>query len=102
MAAVISMRRRTKRLPEGTTKMVWTKANQPRQSRERYLLGEMFFDVGGDHALLPGSEAAPHRNFATRPPDDETNKLVRQYDAEGFEITAAGGACRLDESPERE
>src|SRR5712672_2275660 len=87
MAAVISMRRRTKRLPEGTTKMVWTEANQPRQSRERYLLGEMFFDVGGSHALLPGIE---------------TNKLVRQHDAEGFEIGAATDACTFDQSLELE
>ena len=102
MAAVISMRRRTERLPEGTTKMVRTEANQPRQSRERYLLGEMFFDVGGDHALLPGGEAAPYRNFDARRPGIETNKLVRQHDAEGFEIRAATDACTLDQSLELE
>src|ERR1700738_346704 len=103
MAAVVSMRRRTERLPEGTTKMVLTEANQPRQSRERYLLGEMLFDVGGDHALLPGREATPHRNFdARRRPSIETNKLVRQYDAEGFKIRAAIGACTLEQSLELE
>src|SRR6266850_419042 len=102
MDAVVSMRRRTEGLPEGTTTMVWTEVNQPRQSRERYLLGEMFFDVGGDHALLPGSEAAPRRNFDARRPGIETNKLMRQHDAEGFKIRAAIGACRLDQSLELE
>src|SRR5258708_37081610 len=96
MPAVVSMGRRPERLPEGTTKMVWTEANQPRQSRERYLLGEMFFDVGGDHALLPGSEAAPRRNFDARRPGIEPNKLMRQHDAEGFKIRAAIDACTLD------
>src|ERR1700738_3084309 len=102
MDAVVSMRRRTERLPEGATKMVWTEANQPRQSPERYLVGEMFFDVGGDHALLPGSEATPRRNFDARRPGIETNKLVRQHEAEGFKIRAAIGACALDPSLELE
>src|SRR3979490_2362623 len=102
MAAVVSMRRRTERLPEGPTKRVGTEANQPRQSRKRYLLSEMFFDVGGDHSLLPGSEAAPHRNFDAWRPGSETNKLVRQHYAEGFKIRAAIGACTLDQSLELE
>src|SRR5258708_33182405 len=102
MPAVVSMGRRPERLPEGTTKMVWTEANQPRHSRERYLLGEMFLDVGGDHALLPGSEATPRRNFDTRRPGIETNKLVRQHGAEGFKIRTVTGACTLDQFLELE
>src|SRR5882762_9555970 len=102
MADVVSMRRRAERSPEGPTKMVWAEAYQPRQSRDRYLLGEMFFDVAGDHALLPGSEAAPHRNFDAWGPGIETNKLMRQHDAEGFKIRAAISACTLDQSPELE
>src|SRR5258706_1813684 len=102
MADVVSMRRRAERSPEGPTKMVWAEAYLPRQSRDRYLLGEMFFDVAGDHALLPGSEAAPHRNFDAWGPGIETNKLVRQDDAEGFKIRAAIGACTFDQSLELE
>src|SRR3982074_972581 len=98
MAAVVSMRRRTERLPEGTTKMAWTEDNTPPPRRKQYLLSEMCFDVGGDHSLLPGSEAAPHRNFDARRPGIETNKLVRQHYAEGFKIRAAIGACTLDQS----
>src|SRR5260370_39531681 len=102
MAAVIKMRGRTKRNPNGITKKLSSGANRSRQIRELYLLGEMFFDVGGDHALLPGSEAAPYRNFDARRRGIETNKLMRQHDAEGFKIRVAIDACTLDQSPELE
>jgi hypothetical protein len=55
-------------LLEGSAEIVRTGADQPGERCERYLLGEMFLDVGGGDALLPGREATLRRSFdALRP-----------------------------------
>ena len=62
----------------------------------------MLLDVGGDRALLPGGEAAPHGSFDAWGPGVETHELMRQDGAESFEIGAAIGACTLDQALEFE
>src|SRR5258707_7707408 len=62
-AVVISMRRHAERLLEGPAEIIRAQANQPRESRERYRLGEMLLDVGSDRSLLPGGEATLRGNL---------------------------------------
>src|ERR1700730_2249295 len=55
-AAVKSMRRHAERFFEGAAEIVRAQANELRESGERYLLGKMLLDIGGDRALLPRGE----------------------------------------------
>src|SRR3977135_4460152 len=54
---VIAMRRQAGRVLEGPAKVVRTEPGQPCESRKRDRFGEMVFDIGSDHALLPGGQA---------------------------------------------
>ena len=67
-AVVISMRRHAERLLEGPAEIIRAQANEPRESRERYRLGEMLLDVGSDRALLPGGEATLRGNLGADAP----------------------------------
>src|SRR3981081_2798749 len=62
----------------------------------------MFLNVAGDHTPLPICEAASHGTFAARSRCIQTNKFMRQDDAECFKIRAAIGACSLDQPLELE
>jgi hypothetical protein len=57
----------------------------------------MFLDVSCDNTLLPGCEATLCQRFDAQRAGIEPNKLMRQDDAEGFEIGATIGACSLDQ-----
>jgi len=66
------MRRQAERLLEGPAEIVRTQADQPGESRKRYRLGKMFFDVARDDALLPACEATLRSRCAARRPPEET------------------------------
>src|SRR5260370_12001990 len=53
----------------------------------------MFLDVGGDRALLPGGEAAPHGSLDARGSRIETHKLMREDGAESFAVAPILGAA---------
>src|SRR6266850_7226091 len=59
-AGVKSMRRDAEGLLEGPAEIVRAQANQLGERGERYLLGEMLLDIGGDDTLLPRREPAPN------------------------------------------
>jgi hypothetical protein len=50
---VIALRRDAAGLSEKSAEMTGAKANQARQRRERYGLGEMLLDIGNYLSLLP-------------------------------------------------
>src|SRR3982074_66146 len=99
-AIVISMRRHPQRLLERPAEIVRAQPNETRERGERYLLREMFLDIGGDDPLLPAREAAPHRSFDWTDPGVETHEFVRQDDTKGFEIESIVGAGTLDLLPQ--
>src|SRR5260221_8765215 len=64
---VVAVGRHAERLLERSAEMIGAQANKLRQRGERYLSGDVFFDVSGHTALLPGSEAAARRRFCAAP-----------------------------------
>src|SRR6476659_3061622 len=90
-AAVISMRRHSERLLEGTAEIVRAQADELREGRQRYLLGKMFLDVGGDRALLPSGKSATGGSLDAWSPGIETPKLMREDGAEGFAVAPVVG-----------
>jgi hypothetical protein len=64
---------------------------------ERYLLGKVLIDIGGDDALLPSRETPSHRSFPAPNPGIEPRQLVRQDDAESLKIGSAGRGRTLDQ-----
>jgi hypothetical protein len=55
---VVLMRWNSKRSLECSTEMMLAQSSEPSERDERYLLAQAFFDVAGDSARLPASEAA--------------------------------------------
>lgn len=55
---VIAVWGEAERLLEDTAEMIGAEAHESGEFLERYPLGEMFLDISGDRALLPGGETA--------------------------------------------
>src|SRR5437016_9952053 len=66
--------------------MIRAQANELRQRRERYLFGDVFFNVSGYSALLPRSETAARRWFGATRADIAVHEVMGQHDAERFAI----------------
>jgi hypothetical protein len=101
-AVVIAARRQAERLLEGPAEIVRTQADQPREGRQRYRLGQMLFDVGRGRALLPGGKSAFRRSFDAWRSGGDANELKRQDGAERFEVGTAVGTWALDQALELE
>src|SRR5215472_15289210 len=67
---------------ERPAEMIRAQPNEVRERGERYLLGDMFFDVAAHASLLPGGETAARRRFDAAHAGAAAHKLVRQHDAE--------------------
>src|SRR5207247_7110166 len=66
--------------------MIRAQANEARQRRERYLFGDVFFNVSGYSALLPRSETAARRRFGATRADIAVHEVMGQHAAERFAI----------------
>src|ERR1044072_8743796 len=99
---MISVRREAERSLEGVAEVGRAQANQLCESRERYRLGEMIFDVGRDGALLPGCKATLRGRGDPWRSGIETNKLIRQDGAKRLEVMAAVGVGILAHPTELE
>src|SRR5207253_1605911 len=62
--------------------MIRAQANELRQRRERYLFGDVFFNVSGYSALLPRSETAARRRFGATRAAIAVHEVMGQHDAE--------------------
>jgi hypothetical protein len=96
-AAVISARRQAEGLLERPTEIVRAQTYQLGKPGERYLLGKVLIDIGGDDALLPSRETPSHRSFLAPNPGIQPRHLVRQDDAESLKIGSAGRGRTLDQ-----
>src|SRR5260370_7432645 len=76
------MGRHAERPLEGPAEMIRAEPNGARERGERYLLGDMFFDVVATGPLLPGGETAERRRFDAAQAGAAAQKLMRQHDAE--------------------
>jgi len=75
---VISARRQAEGLLERPTEIVRAQTDQLGKPGERYLLGKVLIDIGGDDALLPSRETPSHRSFAAPNPGIEPRQLERR------------------------
>ena len=66
--------------------MIRAQANELRQRRERYLFGDVFFNVSGYSALLPRSETAARRRFGATRAAIAVHEVMGQHDAERLAI----------------
>src|SRR5258707_7494433 len=80
---MIAMARHAERPLEGSVEMIRAEPNGARERGERYLLGDMFFDVVANGPLLPGGETAARRRFRAAHGSAAAHNLMRQHDAEG-------------------
>src|SRR5438309_885009 len=85
-SVVIAMGRHAERLLEGSAEMIRAQANEARQRGERYLFGDVFFNVSGYSALLPGSETAARRRFGATRAAIAVHEVMGQHDAERLAI----------------
>src|SRR5215472_3084597 len=93
---VESMRRHAERPLEGAGEVVGAQTHQPRQRRERHLLGEPLVDVPHHGLLLPGREPAANALLGTARATGGTREIVRQNDAERLAIAAIVRPRSLD------
>src|SRR5260221_10634393 len=83
---VIAVGRYAERLLERPAEMIGAQANKLRQRGERYLFGDVFFDVSGHAALLPGGEAAARWRFGATRAYVAVYDVMGQHDADLFAI----------------
>src|SRR5215471_4513427 len=81
-SVVIAMGWRAERSLERPAEMIRAQSNEVRERGERYLRGDMFFDVAAHSALLPGGETAARRRFDAARASAAAHELMRQHDAE--------------------
>src|SRR5262249_25000371 len=83
---LVAMRRHSERLLEYSREMTRAQTNEVCQRGKRYLLVDVFLDIGGDDPLLPGCEAAPGFRLNAGHPAAQTYKFMYEQAAEGFKI----------------
>src|SRR6266481_2256476 len=66
--------------------MIRAEPNGARERGERYLLGDMFFDVAAHGPLLPGGETAARRWLDAAHASAAAHELMRQHDAERLAV----------------
>src|SRR5262245_12525395 len=76
------MGRYAERPLERAAEMIRAEPNRARERGERYLLGDMFFDVVANGPLRPGGETAARRRFDAAHASAAAHELMRQHDAE--------------------
>src|SRR6516162_8468903 len=81
-SVVIAVGRHAERPLEGPAEMVRAQPNTVREGSERYLLGDVFFDIRGHDPLLPGGETAARRRFDAARSSAAAHELMRQHGAE--------------------
>src|SRR6516164_1724154 len=62
--------------------MIRAQPNAVREGDERYLLGDVFFDIRGHDPLLPGGETAARGRFDAARSGAAAHELVRQHSTE--------------------
>src|SRR5262249_2937055 len=77
-SVVIAVGRHAERPLEGPAEMIRAQPNTVREGSERYLLGDVFFDVRGHDPLLPGGETAARRRFDAARSSAAAHELMRQ------------------------
>src|SRR5262249_56575291 len=80
------MGRHAERPLERPAEMIRAQPNEVRERGERYLRGDVFFDIRGHHPLLPAGETATRRRFDAAPASAAAPELMHQHDAEGLPI----------------
>jgi hypothetical protein len=83
---VISVRRHTEGLPEGSREVERAQANNSCQQDERNWIGKVLLGIRNDHSLLPGSKSTSVLRLDTGLSVAETSDLMRQDGAEGLDI----------------
>src|SRR4029077_8455462 len=87
-AGVVAVRRYAERLLEGPAEMVGAQAYELGKVRQRYRIGQVIFDVGGDDALLPTGKTAAHGALARRAGAVKAHQLMGKHAAEGLDVAA--------------
>src|SRR5258706_10650642 len=80
----IAMVRHAERPLEGPAEMIRAQPNAVREGGKRYLLGDVFFDIGGHDPLLPGGETAARRRVASAPTGASAPGLNRHHHTAGL------------------
>src|SRR5215471_11634641 len=81
-SVVIAMGRHAERPLERPAEMIGAEPNGARERGERYLLGDMFFNVAAHGPLLPSGETAARGRFYAAYAGAAAHELMRQHDAE--------------------
>src|SRR5260370_42144940 len=79
--------------------MIRAEPNGARERGERYLLGDMFFDVAAHGPLLPGGETAARRRFDAAHASAAAHALMRYHDPECLAVMPIFTAV-LDQPPQ--
>jgi hypothetical protein len=91
----IAVRRDAERLLERAAKMVWAELDQPGQEQQRDFVGKMLLDILRQLLSLPPGEPPMLVRFKRGAALVQPHQLVRQRDAEHFDIGALGLARML-------
>jgi hypothetical protein len=93
---LVSMWRHSERLLEHPAEMIRAQTNELRQRANRYLLIEMFLDIGSGESLLPRCKATLELRLNTGHPTSETRDFVYEQSTETPEVDRV--SCRaIDE-----
>jgi hypothetical protein len=84
------VRQDAERLLERAAKMVWAELDQPGQERQRDSIGKMLLDILRQLLSLPPGEPPMLVRFKRGATLVQPHQLVRQRDAEHFDIGALG------------
>src|SRR6266436_2580440 len=78
--------------------MIRAEPNGARERGERYLLGDMFFDVAAHGPLLPGGETAARRWLDAAHASAAAHELMRRHEGElAFDISQRRTGQTLDQ-----
>src|SRR6476620_8829825 len=77
--------------------MVGTQADELGKLRQRYRVGKVILDIGGDDALLPTGKTAAHGALARRAGAVEAHQLMGKHAAESLDVAAVVGLRAFDQ-----
>ena len=80
------MRRYSEGLLEGPAEIMGAQPNKLREGRQRDLVGQVLFDIGGDDPLLPRSDPASVLRSDAGSPAIQTCEFMHEQEAERFKI----------------
>src|SRR6476646_4340581 len=68
--------------------MVGAQADELGKVCQRYRIGQVIFDIGGDDALLPAGKTAAHGVLAGRGTAVEAHQLMGKHAAESLDVAS--------------